>query len=88
MNQQSRTDDETKVLALYQQMIDGWNQGNAEAFTTPFAEDGDLIAFDGAHFKGRNEIVAFHQPLFDKWLKGTRLVAYTTSVRFLSPESH
>jgi len=26
MNQQSRTDDETRVLALYQQMIDGWNK--------------------------------------------------------------
>ena len=54
--------------------MDGWSKGSAEAFVAPFADDGDLIGFDGTHLKGRREIVSFHQPLFDKWLKGTRLV--------------
>jgi hypothetical protein len=31
-------------------------------------------------------IVAFHQPLFDKWVKGTRLVGEVTSVRFVAPD--
>jgi uncharacterized protein (TIGR02246 family) len=66
--------------------MDGWNQGRADAFAAPFADDGHLVAFDGTHFEGRAAIVAFHQPLFDKWLKGTRLVGDVTSVRFLAPD--
>jgi uncharacterized protein (TIGR02246 family) len=65
--------------------MDGWNEGSGEAFAAPFASDGHLVAFDGTHFKSRDEIVSFQQPLFDKWLKGTRLVGQVESVRFLSP---
>jgi uncharacterized protein (TIGR02246 family) len=84
--QASQSDDEVAVRALYTQLMDGWNKGSGEAFAAPFAEDGHLIAFDGTPFKGRDEIVSFHQPLFDKWLKGTRLVGEVESVRFLSPD--
>jgi uncharacterized protein (TIGR02246 family) len=84
--QASQSDDEVAVRALYAQLMDGWNKGSGEAFAAPFAEDGHLIAFDGTHFKGRDEIVSFHQPMFDKWLKGTRLVGKVESVRFLSPD--
>ncbi|MGQ0811546.1 MAG: SgcJ/EcaC family oxidoreductase [Nitrospiraceae bacterium] len=78
--------DETAVRALYQQMMDGWNQGSGEAFAAPFAENGDLIGFDGTHFEGRLEIAPFHQRLFDTYLKGTRLTGQVTSIRFLSPD--
>jgi uncharacterized protein (TIGR02246 family) len=81
----SQPEDEAAVRSLYTQLMDGWNRGSAEAFSAPFAEDGHLVAFDGTHFKGRDEIVSFHQPLFDKWLRGTRLVGEVESVRFLSP---
>jgi uncharacterized protein (TIGR02246 family) len=84
--QASQSDDNVAVRALYTQLMDGWNKGSGEAFAAPFAEDGHLIAFDGTHFKCRDEIVSFHQPLFDKWLKGTRLVGEVESVRFLSPD--
>jgi uncharacterized protein (TIGR02246 family) len=78
--------DEASVRALYEQLMDGWNQGSAEVFAAPFVEDADFIAFDGTHFKGRPEIVSSHQPLFDKWLKGTRLTGEVKAIRFLSPE--
>jgi hypothetical protein len=42
--------DEAAVRALYQQLMDGWNQGSGDAFATVFTEDGDLVAFDGTHF--------------------------------------
>ncbi len=71
--------DEGAVRALYEQLMDGWNKGSGAAFSAPFAEDGDLIGFDGTHLKGCLEIAAFHQPLFDKWLKGTRLVGEVIS---------
>jgi len=44
-------------------MMDAWHTGSGEAYAAPFAEDGDLIGFDGTHFKGRREIAPFHQRL-------------------------
>jgi uncharacterized protein (TIGR02246 family) len=78
--------DEAAVRVLYQELMDGWNKGSGVSFAAPFAEDGDLIGFDGTHLKGQREIASFHQPLFDKWLKGTRLVGEVKSVRFLTPD--
>jgi uncharacterized protein (TIGR02246 family) len=77
----TKSSDEAAVRALYQQLMDGWNQGSGEAFAAPFAEDGDLIAFDGTHFKGRQKIAQFHQPLFEAHLKGTRLRSETQFAR-------
>jgi uncharacterized protein (TIGR02246 family) len=78
--------DEAAVRALYQELMDGWNRGSGAAFAAVFTEDGDLVAFDGTHFKGREQIAPFHQQLFDKWLKGSRLVGRVEDARFLSPD--
>jgi len=78
--------DEEAVRGLYQELMDGWNKGSGEDFAAAFTEDGDLVAFDGTHFKGCKEIAPFHQELFEKWLKGTRLVGRVEEVRFLSQE--
>ena len=78
--------EEVVIRSLYSQMIDGWNKGNGEAFASPFAEDGDLVGFDGTHLKGRQEIVSFHQQLFDTFVKGSRLVGKIRNVRFLTPD--
>lgn len=80
------TTNETPVRNLYQRLMDGWNQGSGAAFAAVFTEDGDLVAFDGTHFHGRREITPFHQELFDKWLKGSRLVGQVKEVRFLTPD--
>jgi uncharacterized protein (TIGR02246 family) len=82
----NRVADEEAVRDLYGELMDGWNRGSGEAFAAVFTEDGDLVAFDGTHFEGREEIAPFHQELFDKWLKGTRLVGRVKDVRFLSPD--
>jgi uncharacterized protein (TIGR02246 family) len=84
--QASQSDEEAAVRALYNELMDAWNKGSGEAFAAVFAEDGDLIGFDGVHFQGRQEILPFHQQLFETYLKGTRLVGQVTSVRFLSSD--
>ena len=91
MNQNSQTlssaaAEETAIHALYQQLMDGWNAGSGEAFASSFEEDGDLVGFDGTHFKGRQEIALFHQHLFDVFLKGSRLVGKVREVRFLTSD--
>ncbi|HEY9664534.1 MAG TPA: SgcJ/EcaC family oxidoreductase [Allocoleopsis sp.] len=78
--------DEAAVRNLLQQMIEGWNQGNGDAFAAPFAVDANFVAFEGTWFKGRQEIASFHQQLFDKYFKGTCLVGEVKSVRFLTPD--
>jgi uncharacterized protein (TIGR02246 family) len=65
--------------------MDGWNHGTGAAFADPLAADVDFVAFDGTYFKGRDAIVAFHDPLFKTHLRGSRLVGEVTTVRFLSP---
>jgi uncharacterized protein (TIGR02246 family) len=82
----STDDDETAIRSLYFQMIDSWNRGSGDDFAAPFAEDGDLVGFDGTHLKGRQEIASFHQQLFDTCLKGSYLVGKIRNVRFLTSD--
>jgi hypothetical protein len=50
---------EAVIRSLYFQMVDGWNKGNGETFASPFAENADLVGFDGTYLKGRREIASF-----------------------------
>jgi uncharacterized protein (TIGR02246 family) len=87
MNQQQvqSTTATDQIAALYQQLMDGWNEGSGEAFAAPFAEDADFIAFDGTYMRGRQAIADQHQYLFDHFVKGTRLIGKVRNIRFLSP---
>jgi uncharacterized protein (TIGR02246 family) len=82
----SPSPDEAAVRALYQQLMEAGNTGRCEAYTAPFTEDGDLIGFDGTHFRGRQAIAPFHQRLFDTHVRGTRLVGQVTSAQCMSPD--
>jgi uncharacterized protein (TIGR02246 family) len=76
--------DEAAVRALLQAMNDAW--GDVDAFAACFTEDADYVVFDGSHLKGRHAIAASHRPLFERFLKGSRLAGEPPSVRFLTPE--
>ena len=78
--------EEMAVRDVYQQFMDAWNRGSGAGLAEVFTEDGHLVGFDGTHLKGRKEIGPFHQRLFDKWLKGSRLVGQVSDVRFLGPD--
>jgi uncharacterized protein (TIGR02246 family) len=57
------------VAALYEALIDGWNNKNGEAFAAPFAEDGAVIGFDGSEQRGRGKIEAEMQGIFNDHLR-------------------
>jgi uncharacterized protein (TIGR02246 family) len=78
--------DQTAVRSLYTELMEAWNRGSGADFAAVFAEDGDLVAFDGTHLAGRAVIEAAQQELFDKWMKGTRLIGEVRGVRFLGPD--
>jgi uncharacterized protein (TIGR02246 family) len=44
------------VRHLYAAILDGWNRADADAFAAPFADDGEVIGFDGTPVAGRARI--------------------------------
>jgi uncharacterized protein (TIGR02246 family) len=78
--------DEAKIRALFDDLLADWGRGDGEAYGSRFTEDADYVAFDGTCTRGRDEISASHQVLFDRFLKGTRLTGRVLSVRFLNPD--
>jgi len=78
--------DEQRIQTLLQQLFAAWGAGDANAYGALFSEDADYIAFDGVNQQGRAAIIASHQPLFSKWLKGSRLTGQIDSLRFLAPD--
>ena len=82
----SRAGEEASIRILYQQMMEGWNKGSGNDFAAPFTDDSDFVGFDGTYLKGCQEIASFHQELFDRFVKGSRLVGKIRSIRFLSPD--
>ncbi len=72
------------VRTLLQQFHDAW--GDADAYASVFTEDADYVAFDGTHAKGRRAIAESHRPLFERFLKGSRLFGESSAIRFLTPD--
>lgn len=62
------------MSAIPARMNEGWNRGDAAAFLADFADDAELMDFEGTVHKGREKMIAFHQPVFDTVMKGSRLL--------------
>jgi uncharacterized protein (TIGR02246 family) len=82
----ARNPDEAAIRELFGLLLDDWGRGDGEAYGSRFTEDADYVAFDGTRTRGRREISASHQRLFDKFLKGTRLTGRVLSIKFPSPD--
>jgi uncharacterized protein (TIGR02246 family) len=65
--------------------MEGWNQRSADAFAAPFAEDGELIGFDGSQNIGREEIASTLQRIFADH-PTVPYVSKVRSVRLLRPD--
>ena len=81
-----RQTDQAKIHALFEDLLGDWGRGDGEAYGSRFTEDADYVAFDGTRTRGRREIAASHQQLFDRFLKGTRLTGRVLSIKFPSPD--
>jgi uncharacterized protein (TIGR02246 family) len=85
VTQEGQTADEGAVRGLYQQVLDGWNRRDAEAFAAPFAEDGDVIGFDGSQYFGRAETATALRQIFADHQTGAYL-GKVRGVRFLGSD--
>jgi uncharacterized protein (TIGR02246 family) len=84
-SQDSPSTDEIEIRTLYQELLDAWNKRSADAMAVLFAEDGDLVGFDGSQFSGRAEIATTLQQIFADH-QTPPYVSKVRGVRLLSPE--
>lgn len=55
---------DAQIQALYSAFLDGWNRRSGAAVAACFADDGDIIGFDGTHHRGRLSIAADLRAIF------------------------
>jgi uncharacterized protein (TIGR02246 family) len=79
-------DRESQVRALYERLLEGWNQASADAFAAAFAEDGEVVGFDGSQIAGRAAIAAEMGRIFADHPTG-RYVGKVRGIRSLAPDA-
>jgi uncharacterized protein (TIGR02246 family) len=76
-----KTTDDDAARALYFQLLDSWNQRNAEGMASLYAADGYQVGFDGSTFEGPQAIAGGLAPIF-KDHPTAAFVGKIRSVRF------
>lgn len=74
------------IKELYRAILAGWNSDDAEAFATPFAEDGEVVGFDGSEVPGRGLIAEQMAAVFADHSTGT-YVGIVRDVRRLGDDA-
>ena len=72
---------DAQIRALYADFVDGWNRRSGAAVAAGFADDGDIIGFDGSHHRGRLSIAADLRQVF----ASHETPAYVAVVRSVRP---
>lgn len=80
MNRQQDTED---IINLFQSWLDAWNARNASGMAALFAEDGNLIGFDGSQLIGRPELHITLDNIFNHHQTAS-YVAIIREIRFLA----
>jgi uncharacterized protein (TIGR02246 family) len=75
---------DAQIRSLYAAYIDGWNRRSGAAVAACFADDGDIIGYDGSHHHGRLAIAADFRQIFGSH-QTAAYVAVIRSVRALGP---
>lgn len=81
------TDDyEVTLQALYRAVLAAWNADDADAFAAPFADDGQVVGFDGSEITGRASIAEQMAAIFADHATGS-YVGIVRSVRPLGRDA-
>ena len=72
---------DAQIRALYASFVDGWNRRSGAAVAAGFADDGDIVGFDGSHHRGRLAIAADLRQIF----ASHQTPAYVGVVRSVRP---
>lgn len=77
--------DAREARTLYARMLEGWNARSGEAFAASFAEDGEVVGFDGSQQIGRSVIATTMGQIFADHPTG-QYVWKVRSARLLAPD--
>jgi uncharacterized protein (TIGR02246 family) len=77
--------DRDVLSSLYNDLLQAWNMRTAEAFAALFAEDGEVIGFDGSETRTRAAIASEMQRIFMDHETG-KYVGKIRQVRQLTPQ--
>jgi uncharacterized protein (TIGR02246 family) len=77
--------DEREIRSLYQGLLEQWNRRSAAGFAALFAEDGNIVGFDGSQADGRAEIESHLRPIFQDHPTAS-YVGIVREVRFVTPD--
>ncbi len=61
--------------------MSAWDAGDGTAFASAFTENADFVPYFGIHVQGREGIADAHQPIFDGFMKGSKLRYELQSIR-------
>ncbi|MFD0694015.1 SgcJ/EcaC family oxidoreductase [Paenibacillus sp. GCM10027628] len=81
----SSTNEDNEVRSLYHELLSTWNKRDAGAMAGTFAEEGELIGFDGSQVAGRAAIEEHLSPIFDNHPTAP-FYGKIRNVRFLAPD--
>ncbi len=76
--------EEAAVRELYRELLNAWNAHDADRMAAVFAEDGNVIGFDGSQMNGRQEIQDQLRQIFADHVTAA-YVAKVREVRLLVP---
>jgi uncharacterized protein (TIGR02246 family) len=74
-----------EVEALYRQLLDSWNKRSGTGMAALFAEEGNVVGFDGSQMDGRAAIEAELSQIFADH-ETAAYVGKVREVRLLTPE--
>src|ERR1051325_11681761 len=77
--------DDRPIRALFAALWDGWNRMDAVAAAAPFADDAELVGFDGSEMQGRAAIEETYRRIFSHHQTG-RYIVKVRGIRWLAPE--
>lgn len=64
-----------------------WDAGDADAYSREFTPDATYVIFAGIVSRGRDEIRTDHQPVFERWQRGSRMSMRILQARRLGSDA-
>jgi uncharacterized protein (TIGR02246 family) len=71
-----------EIADVYKRLLNAWNDRDAQGMADLFAEDGEMIGFDGSQAVGQADIFSHLKPVFDHHPTAA-FVSIVKSVRLL-----
>lgn len=73
------------IRLIFENKVDAWNEGDADAWGADYASDSTVINMYGTRLEGRLENIDRHRQVFDGPLSGTSLQVEVIEMTLLAP---